>query len=152
MYKNNGTGARIVHYIVLGFLIFTALFLAFIVIKDGYGFSWINIILFSLSLLALFFAYCWASEERWIKMNDSYKKILDPLAEDFGTSLFFIIPIIGVIFSVYEIIIGEDVSNYTITLIVMMAILIFDIIMVKIGVMEFNFIEKRKKKKKKLKK
>lgn len=104
---------------------------------------WIGwIIIYSL------FIYCLIDVDRWNKLEN----ILGPLIEDLDLSTAITFPIIGIIYSIYLLAIN-DTSNHPVGILIGMSLfLIFDFILIKDGIMTFNFVdwikEKRAKKKK----
>ncbi len=98
------------------------------------------------TLLYLFLIYSYINKERWNKVEKGYKDIVIPILEDIGTSLFILIPLIGVIYSIICIIHNEDISNSIGVLIIMSLFLIMDVYFNKKEIYTFNFIDYLKKK------
>ena len=137
------------YYVVLGTFIVAvlgALFLLYKTFDISKWTTWFGIIWV---IVYLFFIYCWLDGGKW----DKIENIFGPLIEDFGLSLSIIFPIVGIIYSIYQLCMNDNSNNWLGVLIFMSLFLMFDIIMIKAEIMTFNFVdwikEKREKKKKK---
>ena len=87
---------------ILIFVIFfiSSLFgLFFMFVFDDYKsiMFWFFLIWF---LIYLFLSFAWLNEKIWNKIEDIFVSVVIPLMEDFGTLLFIIVPIIGVLYSI----------------------------------------------------
>ena len=99
------------------------------------------------SLLYAYLAYSYINKEKWDKIEKGYKNIIIPALEDIGTSLFILVPLIGLVYSIICITNNEDVSNNIGVLIIMSIFLIMDFYFIKKEIYTFNFINYLKKKK-----
>ena len=98
------------------------------------------------TLLYLFLIYSYINKERSNKVEKGYKDIVIPILEDIGTSLFVLVPLIGLVYSIICIIHNEDISNSIGVLIIMSLFLIMDVYFIKKEIYTFNFIDYLKKK------
>ena len=129
---------------ILGIFIFSSLFGLFFstMLFDlkSWLFWFFTVWTFAYAVLA----YLWIDQRKW----ELVEKTFLPMFEDFGTLLFILVPIIGFIYSFYNIINGIDTTNNLIGLFIMISMLIFDFIMVKKEIFTFNIIEYLKNRKK----
>ena len=128
---------------ILIFVIFfiSSLFgLFFMFVFDDYKsiMFWFFLIWF---LIYLFLSFAWLNEKIWNKIEDIFVSVVIPLMEDFGTLLFIIVPIIGVLYSISCLINNENISNSIGVLIMMIIFLVFDFVMIKKSIFTFNIVD-----------
>ena len=92
-------------------------------------------------LIYLFLSFAWLNEKIWNKIEDIFVSVVIPLMEDFGTLLFIIVPIIGVLYSISCLINNENISNNIGVLITMIIFLVFDFVMIKKSIFTFNIVD-----------
>ena len=122
------------------FLISSLFGLFFMFVFDDYKsiMFWFFLIWF---LIYLFLSFAWLNDKIWNKIEDIFIDIVIPLMEDFGTSLFIIVPIIGVLYSISCLINNENISNNIGVLITMIIFLVFDFVMIKKSIFTFNIVD-----------
>lgn len=72
-------------------------------------------------------AFYWLNIDRRNKLE----RVLKPIVKTFGTLVWLIVPILGIIYSIYAIFNGTNVNKHIGTLILMIILLIFDRFMMK---------------------
>ena len=130
------------------FLISSLFGLFFMFVFDDYK-SIVFWFFFIWFLIYLFLSFAWLNEKIWNKIEDIFVSVVIPLMEDFGTSLFIIVPIIGVLYSISCLINNENISNNIGVLIMMIIFLVFDFVMIKKSIFTFNIVDYFKNKKNK---
>ena len=133
------------YYLVLGLFIVNELISIFFLYNNFDLSSWMTRILFFSVCIWMILIYCWLNEDKWDKLEN----VLGPLIEDFGMSLFIIIPLVATIYYIYCIINGDKPMDNALGLIIMIIFLLFDFYMLKKHIMTFNFVDYLKNRKNK---
>ena len=89
-------------------------------------------------------AYLWSDQRKW----ELVEKTFLPALEDIGTLLFILVPLIGCIYTLYNVTNGIETTDNLISFFILLSMLIFDFIMIRKKIYTFNLIEYLKKRKK----
>ena len=91
----------------------------------------------SWTIIYSFLVYCWLDADRWSLVE----KVTMPLMEDAGVLIWILVPVVGIIFSIYNLVNKIDVSNYIIVLIMLSIFLAGDILLIKKDIFTLNIIK-----------
>lgn len=129
---------------ILGIFIFSILFGLFFIIMLFDLKSILFYFFLSWTIIYSFLTYCWLDKEKW----STLERVAMPLIEDAGVLIWILIPVIGILFSLYNIISKVDVSNNVGVLIIMVIFMGMDIWLIKKDIFtlnSINYIRNRKR-------
>lgn len=112
---------------IFGLFVFSALFGIFFMIMLFDLKSLLFYFFLCWTIIYTYLVYCWLDKEKWIIMEGYATAIF----EDIGILIWILVPVIGIVYSLYNLINKIDVSNYIIVLVLMISLLGLDLWLIK---------------------